>query len=152
MHLTHVLSIDFCMLLASSSCAILHMIKMTMHKNNANRFSKCEPRHKHINKSLKTLIGTNIFKSFIQCICASTNGFHDNSRDNYSMAMLSMEPRKWIIALHNNYSLTSYSISCRHITCHQKCCNCQQTKCYMCYHCPKIIETILSMCYLHTHH
>ena len=29
------------------------------------------------------------------------------------MVTLSMEPRKWIITIYNNYSLTSYSISCR---------------------------------------
>ena len=32
------------------------------------------------------------------------------------MTMLSMELRKWIITLHNNDYLTSYSISFRHIT------------------------------------
>ena len=29
----------------------------------------------------------------------------------FHMVMLSMEPRKWIITLHNSYCLTSYSIS-----------------------------------------
>ena len=34
--------------------------------------------------------------------------------DNSEMAILSMEPVKWIITLHNNYCLILYSISCRH--------------------------------------
>ena len=48
-HNTCMLSIDFRMFLTSSSHVILHIIEMTcqMHKNNANKFSKCEPCHKH---------------------------------------------------------------------------------------------------------
>ena len=65
--------------------------------------------------------------------------------DNSNMATLSMEPRKWIITLHNNYWLTSYSISCRHIAWHQECCNCWQTKCCTCYYHPKMIKTSFSM-------
>ena len=42
-----------------------------------------------------------------------------NTRDDTligtpNMDILSMEPRKWIITLHNNYCLTSYSSSYSH--------------------------------------
>ena len=61
--------------------------------------------------------------------------------------MLSLEPRKLIITLHNNSSLTSYSISSRHITWLQKCCKCWQTKCCTCYYWPNMIGTIVSIWY-----
>ena len=72
--------------------------------------------------------------------------------DNFNMAMVSMEPRKMIIILHNNNCLTSCLIIYKHFTGLQKSCSCWQTKCYLCYYHPKIIETILSICYVHTYH
>ena len=72
----------------------------------------------NINKSLKMLLATNLLKSFVQCIFASINGYNDTVMDNSNTAMLSIivEPRNWITALHNNYHLTSYSITHRDIT------------------------------------
>ena len=92
-----------------------------MHENNAIKFSKCEPNHEFKQEPwdiarhksyLKVLYNTYTFLLL------------DNLMDNFNMAILSMEPRKWIITLHNNYCLTSHSISCRHFTWLQKCCNC----------------------------
>ena len=77
----------------------------------------------NINKSLKTLLNINL------TVHASINGFNDTSMDNSKLATLSMGPRKWIITLHSNYRLTSFSMSCRHTIGHHKCCNCWQTKC-----------------------
>ena len=67
-----------------------------------------------INKTLKTLFNTNL-TSCIQCTCASINGLNNNWIDNSNMVKLNMEPKNWIITIHN-YCLTSYSISCRHVT------------------------------------
>ena len=83
---------------------ILHAIKKmpTLEKNNASKFSKCEPHHKHKQKhqdiaqhkpSLKGL--HNVYTLLVM----------NNSMDNYNMAMLSMEPRKLTIIVHNNYCL-----------------------------------------------
>ena len=113
-----VLSIDFCVLLTSSLHVILHVIEMThwststMQTNlvNVNLIT-------NINKSLKTLLDTNLTK-FCTTVHASINGFDDTLIHISNMAMLSMEPRKQIITLYNNYYLTSYTISCRHITWH----------------------------------
>ena len=52
----------------------------------------------------------------ILCMHASINGLNDILIDNSNKVTLSMEYRKWIITFHKNYSLTSYSISCKHIT------------------------------------
>ena len=108
------LFIDFHVLLVSSLCVILHMIEMTckMHENNVNNLAYvCEPCH----KSLKMLTQI-LLTSFVQSVRTSINGFSYILMDNSNMAMLSMEPKKRIISLYSNYCLTSYSISCRHIT------------------------------------
>ena len=83
---------------------------MPMHENSAsNLVNLCEPCHEHKQEPravaqhkpyLKVLY--NVYIILLM----------DNSMDNANMATLSMEPRKQIITLHNNYS---YSISCRHI-------------------------------------
>ena len=105
------LSIDFHVLLMSSMHVILHVIDMTcqcmriMWANLLNVSLAIT-----INKSLKMFLNTHVH--------ASINRFNDTSMDNSSITSLSLEPRKWIILLHNNYSLTSYSISCKHITWH----------------------------------
>ena len=112
-----------------SSLIILHAIKMIhqMHRNFASKFSKQEPQDVAQNKPyLKFLYNTYTLLHI--------NGFDYILVDNSNMVMLSMECRKWIITFQNNYCLTCYSISCRRITWHQKCCNCLQTKCCMCYY------------------
>ena len=127
------------------TCQIAHQT----HKNNTRIFSKCELHHKHKQEPqdiahhkpyLKVL-----YNKYAYLLM-------DNSMDNSNMAMLSMEPRKMIIILHNNNCLTSCLIIYKHFTGLQKSCNCWQTKCYLCYYHPKVIETILSICYVHTHH
>ena len=60
----------------------------------------------NINKSLELLLNIKVLYNVYIILLM------DNSVDNSNMATLSMEPRKQIITLHNNYS---YSISCRHI-------------------------------------
>ena len=81
---------------------ILNAIKKmpTLEKNNASKFRKCEPYHKHKQKHqdivqhkpyLKVL--HNMYTLLVM----------DNLMDIYNMAVLSMEPRKLTIILHNNY-------------------------------------------------
>ena len=76
----------------------------------------------NINKSLELLLDTNTLLKFLHNEYAFL--LLDNLMENPSIVMLSMEPRKRIDTLHNIYCLTSYSISCRHFTWLQKCCNC----------------------------
>ena len=109
---TYMLSIDFHVLLMSSSHVILHVIDMTcqcMRITWANLVNVSLATT--ISKSLKMFLNTHVHASI-------KNRFNDTSMDNSSMASLSLQPRKWIILLPNNYSLTSYLISCRHITWH----------------------------------
>ena len=102
---------------------------MPMDKNNASKFSKSEPWFNYKPKpqniawhkpSLKVLYNAYVpllIDSMIHTLMSNSN-----------KATISMEPKKWIIILHNNYSLISYSISCRHITWLQKYCNCYSSK------------------------
>ena len=39
---------------------------------------------------------------FVQCACTSINGLDYNSMDNFNLATLNMEPRKWIITIYNS--------------------------------------------------
>ena len=102
-------SIDFCKSLMSSLCTILHVIEMS---HQCMRITKSNLVHVslviNINKGRKTNLAQH--KPYLKIRWCNT------SMDNSNMTMLSMELRKWIITLHNNDYLTSYSISCRHIT------------------------------------
>ena len=81
-------------------------------ENNMSKFSECEPHHKHKLEPQDIVQHKYILlKSFVQRVHAS---LMDNSMDNSNMVTLSMEPRKQIVTLHNNYWLTFYSINCRH--------------------------------------
>ena len=100
MHHTRMLSIDFCVLLVSSLNVILHMIELT-HRCSRITLSNVS-LITNMNKSLKI---QTLLKFFEQHVHASVNEF-DTSMDNSKMATLSMEPRKQIIILHNNYFLT----------------------------------------------
>ena len=55
-----------------------------------------------------------MLKSNVRCIYTFINGFSDTLMDNSNLAMLSIQPRKWIITLHNNYCSTCCSISYKH--------------------------------------
>ena len=71
----------------------------------------------NIKKSLKMLFDMNLTRSFVHCLHASINQFGDNLMDCLKMVMLSMHKiyTKWIITLHSNYSLISYSLSSRDV-------------------------------------
>ena len=84
-----------------------------MHENNMGKFSKCEPHHKHKQEPQDVAQHKPYLKVLYNMYALL---LMDNSMDNSNIMILSMEPRKWIITLHNNYCLTSYSISCRHTT------------------------------------
>ena len=119
---------------------------MATHKNNASKLSECEPHHGCKLVSWNIVWNEPYLKALYN-VCMFL--LMDNLMENSNMAMLIMEPSKQIITLHNNYCLSSYSISCRHFTWLQ---NWKQTKCCMWHHCPKITKTILSTCYINTHH
>ena len=67
-----------------------------MCKDAVSKFSKCEPHHEH-KQELQDIACTNptVLKSFVQHVATCF------SLDNSDMVMLSMEPRKQIIILHN---------------------------------------------------
>ena len=125
MHHAQVLSIDFCMLFASCSHVILQAIEMTHQCTRitwANLINVCLITS--IARASRQSLMQSLLKSFVKHIHTFINGINDNLMDNSIIAMSSMEPRKRIITLHNNYCLTSYSIICKHITWLQKYCNC----------------------------
>ena len=103
-HHTYVFSIDSCMLFMSCLLVLLHMIKMT---HQSMRILQANIINVNLDtRASRRCSAQTLLKRFIQCICTSINGLYDNSVDNSNMAMLSMKPRKWIITLHNHYSLT----------------------------------------------
>ena len=115
----------------------------------------CEQQHACSFSSCTSLPPNPAHAQYAKCKCPNHSNHGQRTyliQRGFNIVILSMEPRKQIITIYNKYSLTSYSISCRHITLLQKHCNCQQTKCYTCYYRPKMIKTILSTCYVHTHH
>ena len=100
-------SIDFCMsLVCHFTCDQNYM---PTHKNNMSKFSKYEHRHKHKHEPQDVAQ----HKPYLVLYNAYAFLLMDNSMDNHDVMALSMKPRKRIITLHNNYCLTSYSISCR---------------------------------------
>ena len=120
MHHMCVFSTDFCMLLMSCSRVILHVIKMTYQSTRimqvnlvngsvtVNIHCKQEPQDVALHKPyLKVLY--NMYALLLMDLMIIL-------MDSFNITMLSMEPRKHIITLYNKYCLTSYSISCGHIT------------------------------------
>ena len=83
---------------------------MPMYENNASKLINVSLITR-TNENFNTPLDTNLLKSFAQ-YHTSIYGLNDNSK----VAMLSMEPKKQIITLHNYYCLISNSISCWHIT------------------------------------
>ena len=111
-------------LLATHELFTYHLIHdrndMALHKNNAIKFSKYKTSHKHKQEPWDVAQHKPYLKVLYNMYVLLVM---DNLMDSSNMATLSMEPRKQIITLQNNYYLTSYSVSCRHFTWIQKCCN-----------------------------
>ena len=109
-----------------------------MHDNNTSKFIKYEPHHEHKQKPLDIAWHKPYLKVLYNtCMLL----LMDNLMDNSNMAMLNMEPRKQIITLHNNFTVSFFIQSAVGILLDAK--NAAAGKpnvTYMCYYHPKIIE------------